>query len=125
MNSFFFFSSELIKLKLNRILIVSIIIIIIIIIIILVASSINYSSLVLHCNELVWSFLFIIKTVWSQQSEKSHLKSGTIVIFIYLFGYLLSSDPYSKDDKCLWDPKKVSGKECKSFDKNTASRLDL
>ena len=44
---------------------------------------------------------------------------------IYLFGYLLSLDPYSKDDKCLWDPKKVSGKDCKSFDKNTASRLDL
>ena len=32
----------------------------------------------------MWSFFVSYETVWSQQSEKSHLKSGAIVIFIYL-----------------------------------------
>ena len=34
---------------------------------------------------------------------------------IYMFSIFLKTAPYSKDDKCLWDPRKVNGKDCKSI----------
>ena len=34
---------------------------------------------------------------------------------IYMFLIFLKTAPYSKDDKCLWDPRKVNGKDCKSI----------
>ena len=42
-----------------------------------------------------------------------HQISGVIGRVIIFFLLNLFSDPYSKDDKCLWDPKKVSVTECK------------
>ena len=29
--------------------------------------------------------------------------------------FFLKTAPYLKDDKCLWDPRKVNGKDCKSI----------
>ena len=34
---------------------------------------------------------------------------------IYMFSIFLKTAPYLKDDKCLWDPRKVNGKDCKSI----------
>ena len=34
---------------------------------------------------------------------------------IYMFLIFSKTAPYSKDDKCLWDPRKVNGKDCKSI----------
>ena len=32
-----------------------------------------------------------------------------------MFLIFLKTAPYLKDDKCLWDPRKVNGKDCKSI----------
>ena len=41
------------------------------------------------------------------------ITDGFFPDFLLTLSYSLSTAPYIKDDKCLWDPKKVSAKDCK------------
>ena len=58
--------------------------------------------------------LFLLISLQHRLLSKPYIKSLVLLVESSFFILLtLFSDPYSKDDKCLWDPKKVSVTECK------------
>lgn len=55
-----------------------------------------------------------VDIITAQFTKQSLYQISCVISCVIIFFLLtLFSDPYSKDDKCLWDPKKVSVTECK------------
>ena len=59
-----------------------------------------------------WELFLLISLQCSLLSNR-YIKSLVLLVASSFFLLTLFSDPYSKDDKCLWDPKRVSVTECK------------